>query len=54
MTSKGEENTTPLRFVLAHIFNHQTHHRGQVHALVKEAGREPPPLDLVYYLREQG
>lgn len=29
-----------------HFFNHQTHHRGQVHALLSEAGAQPPSLDL--------
>jgi len=41
----------PLNVVLAAVFNHQTHHRGQVHALAKEAGAEPPALDIpVYWL----
>ena len=43
--------TMPLSLALAHLFNHQTHHRGQAHALLKEAGLEPPSLDLVQYLR---
>ena len=37
--------------MLGHLFNHQTHHRGQVHALLSDAGADPPPLDLIYYLR---
>lgn len=48
----GESQQTPMRFVLAHVFNHQTHHRGQAHALLSQAGAKPPPLDLIYYLRE--
>ena len=44
---------TPYALTLGHVFNHQTHHRGQAHALVKEAGAEPPPLDLIYFLREE-
>ncbi len=47
-----DDVTTPFALTLGHVFNHQTHHRGQAHALVKEAGAEPPPLDLVFYLRE--
>ncbi len=42
----------PLWQALGHFFNHQTHHRGQAHALLKEAWVEPPSLDLVYYLRQ--
>ncbi len=49
--TQGEANKTPMTLVLTHLFNHQTHHRGQIHALLKEAGAEPPPLDLVYFLK---
>ncbi|MEL6793525.1 MAG: DinB family protein [Pseudomonadota bacterium] len=37
---------------LAHIFNHQTHHRGQCHHMLTAAGRDAPPLDLLFYQRE--
>ncbi len=37
---------------LAHFFNHQTHHRGQAHGILSTLGKEPPPLDLVYFHRE--
>ena len=34
--------------ILAHLFNHQTHHRGQAHAILSiVTGCEPPPLDLL-------
>ena len=36
---------------LAHWFNHQTHHRGQAHALVTAAGAPGPELDLLFYQR---
>ena len=49
--TRGEAFQLPLSQVLAHLFNHQTHHRGQAHALIKDAGQKPPPLDLVYFLR---
>ncbi|MFQ5776219.1 MAG: DinB family protein [Kiloniellaceae bacterium] len=52
--TKGNLWTMPLRTMLATVFNHQTHHRGQVHALLKEAGVAPPPLDLPVYLRAAG
>lgn len=51
-TMAGETVTTPMRYVLAHMFNHQTHHRGQAHDMISQAGVSPPPLDLIYYLRE--
>lgn len=52
--SRGEPFTTPLVQVYWHMFNHQTHHRGQVHGLLSHAGVAPPPLDLIYFLREAG
>jgi uncharacterized damage-inducible protein DinB len=36
---------------LAHWFNHQTHHRGQVHALLTGLVGEAPELDLLFYQR---
>jgi uncharacterized damage-inducible protein DinB len=38
---------------LAHFFNHQTHHRGQAHALLTGFGLEAPVLDLVYFQRTE-
>lgn len=48
----GDPFVTPVHQVLAHVFNHQTHHRGQVHDLLSQTEAAPPPLDLIYYLRE--
>jgi uncharacterized damage-inducible protein DinB len=31
---------------VAHLFNHQTHHRGQVHAMLTAAGQTPDDTDL--------
>lgn len=42
----------PLGPVLLHVFNHHTHHRGQVHALLTGLGRPSVVLDLIYYLRD--
>lgn len=36
---------------LAHLFNHQTHHRGQAHAILTTLGRPSVVLDLVYFQR---
>ncbi|MGE0256494.1 MAG: DinB family protein [Alphaproteobacteria bacterium] len=52
MSGKAQE--TPLAQVLAHLFNHQTHHRGQAHAIISGLGRDAPELDLIYFLREIG
>ncbi len=52
-TSSGAPQSQPLCQVLAHLFNHQTHHRGQAHHLVGLAiGQENAPvLDLLAYQR---
>jgi uncharacterized damage-inducible protein DinB len=42
----GREVTVPLSIVLAHIFNHQTHHRGQVHAMLTATGSTTEDTDL--------
>lgn len=44
----------PLAPALVHFFNHQTHHRGQVHALLTGLGREAPSLDLILFQRQTG
>ena len=50
----GGEHAEPLWQLLAHLFNHQTHHRGQAHAILTRLGiAEPEPMDLVYMLREE-
>ena len=48
--------TQALAPALSHFFNHQTHHRGQVHALLSaRAGRDATPsMDLIIFQRETG
>lgn len=50
------EFTMPRTFLVTHMFNHQTHHRGQVHALLTGLrGRYfAPSLDLLMFQRETG
>ena len=38
---------------LSHFFNHQTHHRGQVHALLTGLAGKAPEMDLLYFQRQQ-
>ena len=42
------EHIFPFRHVLLHFFNHQTHHRGQVTTLIKQAGHDPGVTDLMW------
>lgn len=44
----------PLGPALSHFFNHQTHHRGQVHTLLTRLVGKAPELDLIYYQRQTG
>ena len=51
-TLSGQPHQQPLRDVLLHLFNHQTHHRGQAHACCSiVTGLEPPSLDLLQFQR---
>lgn len=43
----GREMGKPRAFVLTHFFNHQTHHRGQIHAMLTAAGARPDDTDLL-------
>ena len=36
---------------LAHLFNHQTHHRGQAHCILTRLGKPGPALDLLQFQR---
>ncbi|HKU08070.1 MAG TPA: DinB family protein [Bradyrhizobium sp.] len=46
--STGRQFEQPRSEILAHWFNHQTHHRGHAHAILSiVTGREPPSLDLL-------
>lgn len=38
---------------LAHFFNHQTHHRGQAHAILTTLGQPSIALDLIYFQRTE-
>jgi uncharacterized damage-inducible protein DinB len=51
-TTSGKPYSQPLQDILLHLFNHQTHHRGQAHACCSiVAGTEPPSLDLLLFQR---
>jgi uncharacterized damage-inducible protein DinB len=40
------EVTRPRWMLVTHMFNHQTHHRGQVHSMLTQAGGRPSDTDL--------
>jgi uncharacterized damage-inducible protein DinB len=49
--SSPEEFEQQLAPALAHWFNHQTHHRGHVHALLTGLVGQAPELDLLFFQR---
>lgn len=50
--STPEVFTQPLAPALQHLFNHQTHHRGQAHALLTGLVGEAPSMDLLLFQRQ--
>ena len=49
----GEPVTLPFAATLMHVFNHATHHRGQVSAALTALGRPAPEIDLILMLQEE-
>ena len=52
--SANESYLQELGGALDHLFNHQTHHRGQAHAVLTGLGAAAPSLDLLQFYREVG
>jgi uncharacterized damage-inducible protein DinB len=46
INNRGIEYTDPAPQAVLHFFNHQTHHRGQVHGMLSHTEVPPPSLDL--------
>jgi uncharacterized damage-inducible protein DinB len=46
VNSKGVAYVDRAAVAVAHLFNHQTHHRGQVHVMLAQTEVAPPSLDL--------
>jgi uncharacterized damage-inducible protein DinB len=42
------EVTRPCWLLVTHMFNHETHHRGQVHCMLTQAGARPHATDLPF------
>ncbi|EGG94301.1 DinB family protein [gamma proteobacterium IMCC1989] len=45
--SKGNEYVKNLGYLLQHVFNHQTHHRGQASTLFSQCGVDVGVTDMV-------
>lgn len=46
VNNEGREMVDPAATAVAHFFNHQTHHRGQVHDMLSQTTVAPPSLDM--------
>jgi uncharacterized damage-inducible protein DinB len=44
----GREVTKPVKTLVIQLFNHQTHHRGQIHAMLTSAGARPTATDVSF------
>jgi uncharacterized damage-inducible protein DinB len=51
VNNEGRALEDPVELLVAHFFNHQTHHRGQVHDMLSQTEVPPPVLDLHRVIR---
>ncbi|WP_042704670.1 DinB family protein [Azospirillum sp. B506] len=49
-STEGMPYELPFSQIVTHIFNHQTHHRGQAHTLLSQFGLAAPSIDFVYFV----
>lgn len=48
--TRGEEWRYPLAWMMQHVVNHSTYHRGQVVTMLRQLGKSAPSTDFLYYL----
>jgi len=51
VNNEGRTLEDPMDLLVAHFFNHQTHHRGQAHDLLCQAGHRGVVLDMHRVIR---
>lgn len=49
--SQGHHREHPVWVAVAHMFNHQTHHRGQITTLLHQLGHDPGVTDYLVYVQ---
>ena len=52
--TEGVARETKLGLALAHMFDHQTFHRGEASAMLASLGHEAPALDMLDFFDEDG
>lgn len=50
---RGQPQRSPLWWSVVHLFNHQTHHRGQITTLFSQLGCDPGVTDMIAMLRQE-
>lgn len=53
VTTQGVAQSLPFAATLGHVFNHATHHRGQISAAITAMGHACPEIDLVWLLQAE-
>ncbi|WP_027134957.1 DinB family protein [Geminicoccus roseus] len=53
MMTSPTPRQVPTALCWLHMFNHQTHHRGQVHDQMSQTATPPPSMDLIYFVYEE-
>ncbi len=51
MTTEGEKFSNSNEQILQHVVNHSSYHRGQIAAMMRQAGAEPVNTDLIAFFR---
>jgi uncharacterized damage-inducible protein DinB len=51
--SKGEKWSNTIFEIIQHIINHGTYHRGNITAMLHQAGYRSISTDFIYFLREK-
>ena len=46
INNQGKSYVESASVAVLHFFNHQTHHRGQIHVMLSQTPVKPPSLDL--------
>jgi uncharacterized damage-inducible protein DinB len=52
-TTRGVPQSLPFAATLGHVFNHGTHHRGQITAAISAMGHPCPEIDLIRILQAE-
>ena len=53
ISTEGVALSLPFSATLAHVFNHSTHHRGQISAAITAMGHACPAMDMVWMLQAE-